>query len=210
MKRLFQNVLVSLASLGVVLVVAEVAIRAFDLFSEARSILSMDPAGAGEEEAPLLDEIVHPFWGWTMRPGHRTDFRWPGLPIFPAGEVSEWSAANREANLFGFFSEIHDYREVDREDFVVGIFGGSVANNLVNVGGAALTEALEARSPAWKGRVEILNLASGGYKQPHQIFVLTEMILLGVPFDLVINLDGFNEVALGGSDSRSGWHPLFP
>ena len=40
--------------------------------------------------------------------------------------------------------------------------------------------------------------------------VLSEMVLLGVPLDYVVNVDGLNEVALGGWDARGGHHPLFP
>jgi hypothetical protein len=31
-----------------------------------------------------------------------------------------------------------------------------------------------------------------------------------VPLDVVVNVDGFNEVALGGADAEGGFHPLFP
>ncbi len=41
-----------------------------------------------------------------------------------------------------------------------------------------------------------LCMAHEGYKQPQQLLVLSYFLSIGQPFDLVINIDGFNEVAL--------------
>ena len=41
-----------------------------------------------------------------------------------------------------------------------------------------------------------LCMAHEGYKQPQQLLVLAYFLSIGQPFDLVINIDGFNEVAL--------------
>ena len=41
-----------------------------------------------------------------------------------------------------------------------------------------------------------LCMAHEGYKQPQQLQVLAYFLSIGQPFDLVINIDGFNEVAL--------------
>ena len=39
-------------------------------------------------------------------------------------------------------------------------------------------------------------MAHEGYKQPQQALVLAYFLSIGQPFDLVINIDGLNEVAL--------------
>jgi hypothetical protein len=57
-----------------------------------------------------------------------------------------------------------------------------------------LQEALDAEFGA--GRFVVLNAAIGGGKQPQQLFKLTYLQLVGERFDVVINLDGFNEIAL--------------
>jgi len=44
-----------------------------------------------------------------------------------------------------------------------------------------------------------------GYKQPQQLLVLSYFLSIGQPFDMVMNIDGFNEVALGGINDRYGW-----
>ncbi len=51
----------------------------------------------------------------------------------------------------------------------------------------------------------------GGYKQPQQLFTLAYFLTLGAHFDLVINLDGFNEVALPPTENTpKGVAPYFP
>lgn len=45
-------------------------------------------------------------------------------------------------------------------------------------------------------RFVVYNAAIGGGKQPQQLFKLQYLLLLGERFDVVLNLDGFNEIAL--------------
>lgn len=45
-------------------------------------------------------------------------------------------------------------------------------------------------------RFVVYNAATGGGKQPQQLFRLQYLLLLGERFDLVLNVDGFNEIAL--------------
>jgi hypothetical protein len=42
--------------------------------------------------------------------------------------------------------------------------------------------------------IVLLNFGSGGFRQPQQLLILTYFFLIGQRLDLVINLDGFNEV----------------
>jgi hypothetical protein len=44
--------------------------------------------------------------------------------------------------------------------------------------------------------IRLVCYANWSYKQPQQLFILTYVLALDRPLDLVINLDGFNEVAL--------------
>jgi hypothetical protein len=113
-------------------------------------------------------------------------------------------------NRLGFRSTIDDYRSVDPNDFAIAIFGGSVGASIANQGGDEIVSALSRGHPELAGRIRILNFGSGSYKQPQQLMILSEMILLGVPIDYVVNVDGFNEVAVGAVDALAGHHPLFP
>ena len=62
-----------------------------------------------------------------------------------------------------------------------------------------------AAAPAFRGR-EIVPLcfAHEGYKQPQQLLVLSYFLSIGQELDLVVNIDGFNEVALSRLNDARG------
>jgi hypothetical protein len=66
--------------------------------------------------------------------------------------------------------------------------------------------------PRFRGRdVQVLSLAAGGYKQPQQLMVLTYLLSLGAHFDVVVNLDGFNEITLPIRENLAdGVNPFYP
>lgn len=60
-------------------------------------------------------------------------------------------------------------------------------------------------------RFVVYNGAMPGGKQPQQLFKLYYLYLLGQSFDIVINVDGFNEVALPYADNLPlGNPPIYP
>ena len=97
-----------------------------------------------------------------------------------------------------------------REDTVViGLLGGSVA--------AAVKPFLEQELRRWFAANHlprppaVLELAAAAQQQPQQVIIVANTLLLGGEFDLIINLDGFNEVALGPDYALSrDAFPLFP
>jgi len=188
--------LLLIASAALALGTLELAIRVFDLFVPARTaIVEASLRGARPADAPASENQLHPFRGWAVRPSLLED---PG------------DANDLHRNRLGFRSTIDDYRSVDPNDFAIGIFGGSVAASIANQGGDEIVGRLARERPELAGRIRILNLASAAYKQPQQLMVFSEMILLGVEIDYVVNVDGFNEVAVGAVDALAGHHPLFP
>ena len=44
-------------------------------------------------------------------------------------------------------------------------------------------------------------MAHGGWKQPQQLLALSWILALGGELDVLINVDGFNEVALDGVEN---------
>lgn len=100
-------------------------------------------------------------------------------------------------------------REPDR--IVVGIAGGSVAVFFAREGRHALAEALAA-NPRFAGkRFDFVVLAFGGYKQPQQLMELNWLLCLGGHLDLLVELDGFNEIALHSSQNATqGVFPAYP
>lgn len=104
---------------------------------------------------------------------------------------------NRRAIEHGFPRNRHDPFLEPREDrYVVAVFGGSVAGNISAFEPYFLEREL-VEQPAFADKeVIVLSLANSGYKQPQQLMALNWFLALGAHFDLVVNLDGFNEVAL--------------
>jgi hypothetical protein len=146
----------------------------------------------GETTRPqpyLQEDVVHPYLGFTGDPE-----RDPGF--------SAWG-------FWGTLGPHPPERGSDR--LLVGIFGGSVAADLYEYGGARLKARLE-ESGAWAGRqVVLLNTAYGGYKQPQQLMALNYVLALGAQFDIVVNLDGFNDVALDAVENEPrGVFPAYP
>ncbi len=135
--------------------------------------------------------VVHPFFGYVddASVGVRS-----GFPI------SRW----------GFAGTAPPLRAKSDDAWVVGVTGASVAMLLTLYAGDALANAL-ARSPALAGRrIDLVPLGCGGYKQPQQLFVVQTMLLLGGHFDCIVNVDGFNEVALVEENVPLGvpaWYP---
>lgn len=108
-------------------------------------------------------------------------------------------------NALGFRGP--DPRQVAPDAVVVGVFGGSVAMGLPS---ERLGEVLgEGR---FAGReVEVVNLGMRGFKQPQQLLALAWLLSLGARFDVVVNLDGFNEIVLPELENqKAGVHPAYP
>jgi hypothetical protein len=96
------------------------------------------------------------------------------------------------------------------EAFDVYMFGGSVALGLSGAGTDRLA-ALIAADPRFAGRsVVIHNYGRGAYKQPQQVMFLSYLLNLGHRPDAVIEVDGFNEVAIGWNNAVAKVHPLHP
>ena len=97
-----------------------------------------------------------------------------------------------------------------REDtIIIGLLGGSVAYETQPF----LQRALNRRFAANNGPRPplVLGLATGAVKQPQQTLIVAHTLLLGGEFDLIVNLDGYNEVTGSVSQSRvEGVFPFFP
>ncbi|MBI3307001.1 MAG: hypothetical protein HYZ84_04280 [Candidatus Omnitrophica bacterium] len=101
----------------------------------------------------------------------------------------------------GFQNSISLLQKKSPDKYIVLITGGSVANHLHRYGSKALEAELRKISSIKDRKIIFLRAAIGGFKQPQQLMTLNYLLQLGAEFDLVINLDGFNEVALGKSEN---------
>jgi hypothetical protein len=141
--------------------------------------------GRDDEEEYLGGQLVHPYLGFVTAPHpHRNRFGLPGDDPLAAAEPGTLHLC---------------------------IAGGSVAMGVHTFGLETLEAGLR-RHPAWRqARFRCSVLALGGTKQPQALQGLSWFMAQGARYDLVINLDGFNEVVLPWCDNRPfGVHPSFP
>jgi hypothetical protein len=178
-----------------------------------------DEAGATESQRDQKDQalqtkkVLHPFMGFVFRPSlpmsRVADAR--RIRELLAGGKPEAYWTNLKTNNHGFFSA-HDYpheRENSRE-LVIGVFGGSVAQWFALQGAERLKKELRENSFFRDRDIAIMNYAQGGFKQPQQVQALSYFLSVGQHFDFVVNIDGFNEIALSHINHRKGVDTSMP
>lgn len=153
--------------------------------TQDKSALGINLEGVRLNES--IVERFHPFFGFIQKPS--ADFR-PGFKV----------------NNYGFISP-YDYplKKTNKNQFIIGVFGGSVASNygIFEVQNKILPRYIK-QIPAFKDReFVILSFATGGYKQPQQLLILNYFLALGQELDMVVNIDGFNEVALSNLNNKN-------
>lgn len=176
-----------------------------DLAREREAVRTPDPAPNATPNLDALpfprrhrdEQALHPFLGFVMdadrHPAARRGF-------------------NPQAIEHGFPLNVEPlFQEAAPDKLLVAVVGGSVANILAGQHRDLLAGELS-RLPRFAGRrIAVLNLAAFGYKQPQQLATLNYFLALGARFDLVLNLDGFNDVALPAADLvPRGVFPFFP
>jgi hypothetical protein len=114
-------------------------------------------------------EVIHPYLGFVRDPARTPD-------------TSYW----------GFPQKNDDPLLRTDNSVTVAVFGGSFAEGMSIIGQPALESALRDHGV----NARILTLAMGGYKQPQQLLTLAYLLSHGAAFDVVVNIDGFNEVVL--------------
>jgi hypothetical protein len=215
-KRLFQLLIVNVVIFCAIVEIAALTVFYFqhgwlfylDPYRPQYAVMEQGQGGrgqgAGSDGRPALTDIgLAPYFGPIHRPGIPFDvpdaLRQPGAP-----------ASRIATNNFGFVSA-HDYPfQPAAGQAIVGIFGGSVAAWFCQVGADRLVADLH-RQPAFASKTLVpLCFAHEGYKQPQQLIVLAYFLSIGQHFDLVLNIDGFNEVAIGDLNAQHGWDESMP
>lgn len=90
------------------------------------------------------------------------------------------------------------------------LVGASVPAKFARDGQARLEEGLREVAGLEDARVVFFNHGRGAYKQPQQAMHLQFLFSLGCKPDLVINIDGFNEIAASMVNGGFGIHPGYP
>jgi hypothetical protein len=135
-------------------------------------------------DAPAKEERyqIHPYYG----------FDWAGSDQWFADDAAYFATEESEIT------------------YDVIVFGGSVAAGFVEHGAAQLNELLR-RDPAFQGRpVRVMGSARGTFRQPQLLHMLEYALEMGLRPDAVVELDGFNEVAIGLDNAARGLHPALP
>lgn len=145
----------------------------------------------GEREVIRADStrqfefVAHPYFGYVQNPG-----------------------INPVINRHGFVGP-DPLTANPLNSYNVVITGGSVAGNFYNLSWDRLRAGL-LDLPGFQGKdVNVLSLAVAGYKQPQQLLTLAWMLSRGAKIDLVINIDGYNEVVIGLSKNVPEGASLF-
>jgi hypothetical protein len=156
------------------------------------------PAAAVHAETAGSEIVLQPYLGYVLNPeiNQRRSRIETGAPKITAD---------------GFNATSDPPARGGADEVEVGLFGGSVALLLCFHGHDALLAEL-AKFPGFQHkRLALRCFALGGYKQPQQLMALAYLMALGRKLDVVINLDGFNEVALPFRENRpSGVFPFYP
>lgn len=86
-------------------------------------------------------------------------------------------------------------------DLNVVLMGGSVARELYVNSGERIRQKLGSSDKYKNKNIKLVVLALSGFKQPQQLLALNYFMALGAGYDIVVNLDGFNEVVLPYADN---------
>lgn len=146
-----------------------------------------------------ISEILHPFFGYISKPG-------AGFGGFGFQSVFN-------ANNYGLVSQVnYPYIRKHPNQVLVGIFGGSVATfyYMNEIENPTLARTLKTLPQFADKEIVLLNFSQGGYKQPQQLLVLNYFLSQGQELDLVINIDGFNEVAIASNNIQKNIAPSMP
>jgi hypothetical protein len=153
------------------------------LLANRERITNYDPAGPIGNTYSMM---IHPYIGAVYQPHRGSEQR---------------SSGDLHVTEFGFLDERSPLRKREPGKLIVGLIGGSVARQL----GMNATDVLErelSQISEFQGKAfEFVHLAIDGQKQPQHLMALNYLLTLGGEFDLLINLDGVNEISLAGIDN---------
>lgn len=154
-------------------------------FSPARlhrqqAALAEGEVATGQGDNALL--ALHPYLGYVYSP--TAD---PSFAAFHGSGVND----------LGFIDPQKSIHKRSPEKVIIGVTGGSVAFWFSALGLQELERELK-KAPYFAGKeLVFVRLALGGYKQPQQLMAFNYLTALGAEFDILLNIDGFNEIVLG-------------
>jgi hypothetical protein len=156
--------------------------RGYDV-TDMYNFLKYSNYGLNDEFVMWWDkEIIHPYLGF----------------------VYDFNDEKTNKESYGFATSVSPVVKREPGKLNVVLLGGSVAQSM----GEVMQEAFHrvCRVPP-----NVVTLGFAGYKQPQQLLAVTYFLSLGAEYDLIINLDGYNEIVLPVTDNYDvGVNPFFP
>ncbi|MHC1788023.1 hypothetical protein [Solidesulfovibrio sp.] len=135
---------------------------------------------APDNQGSQKDYLIDPYFGYVS--------------LIPPSAGETQGTVNL-ARSFGFDTAGQIVPDYPDKVFTVAVLGGSVAKYFAANMAAVLKTYVE-RLPQAKGRdIVVLGLGNYSYKQPQQLNIITDFLAQGGRFDVVVTIDGFNEVA---------------
>ena len=137
-------------------------------------------------------EAIHPYLGFVLDP-----------------EKMPFTSVNK----YGFVGDLPPLGNSNHDNkYTIAIVGGSFAYELGSgEGGKILIDKLANTRYLNEKEPEIVNLALPGMKQPQQLFIINYFLSLGFHFDIILNIDGFNEIVLPIAENiKSGTNIYYP
>src|SRR5688572_15315296 len=104
------------------------------------------------------------------------------------------------------------FTKTSKDQFIIGIFGGSVAQQFCDYEYQhhVLAKLLRTLPEFQNKEIVLLKFANQAHKQPQQLMALNYFLSVGQELDMVINIDGFNEVALSYLNNKAGTEVSMP
>lgn len=139
----------------------------------ARGLPSGAPAAASVDEQTEQMSFLDPFYGFV------------GKELDEHRQLSPGQRRGRDVAV---------PRQGEGNTFVVAIVGGSIADDVAAELRTALLQRFSEFRPRLDAELALVNLANPGFHQPQTAAVLVNMVASGARLDVVVNLDGFNDV----------------
>jgi hypothetical protein len=200
-KTLLKKFALSAASLVAALLIAEITARGW--------AYSQDQAYSGERARQSIRDIVT-----------QMTAELPGVE--GGGEVSDRKEALFTLHpYFGYDSSlglkiteraVAHFHDPNAKAFTIFVHGGSVAAIFAGMQRGALdvlTQRLN-EHPSVARPVQVFRMATAGFKQPQQLSQLAYLLSRGCTPDVIINLDGLNEIRMGTRHAALGMQPTWP
>ena len=151
-----------------------------------------DPEEYGGVLAPREQ---HPYVGFLSRPGVPSGNLETRVPFQGICKIND----------NGFIGD-QDFRTRGPGEVHLLMVGGSFAHQAFCMSQPELLARLRTVPRYANKKFKLFTFATGSYKQPQQVMAVNYFLALGGKLDILINLDGYNELTF----AASGAHPVYP